>query len=1076
MLLLVPPIVLVHSTAGAQEEKDLDTRAPYRIGIVDYDGSTKARSIEIRDSFNRLKKRQRVTFASGTAEEVLDWITEGSVDIAVLSPGAFAATTAFLTPQEPGKPMSSEASGNRPSWHCRYLVTHSLLRSSSPFASQVRKKPGGFLYEALCLMHREAFHDLKVRYGDKSDQDIIKAAYLDDSLQFVFGDPLSLSSHIVPRAQLCELMEIDANGCSEFSFGLSETVRMLIDEPVVVANGQVRYRVGFVFDGTTSYPETNETPVDQRRMDANALAAPSPSVKPIDETLVAIRLPPPTEPDELKEATRVLEQRTFAAARAPEPNRSINLPAEVWVTRSDFPEAEAEKLREEFLRLVDTTEVDRLRKDLLKLNNKSEIDRLLAALPTIDDDAQNRQLRTDFAKLASDDRITGLQAAFRNLNTEAELAPLTEALRTLNNNGDVDNLEAELLKLNNSRELSGLLEDISKLKNHSEIQRIADELLQLNDSAHDLFRDQGKPTIQTDQREFSELELLVGRVRAWARNAGVMLESKRQSSLAEIWGSMRHSERRDRRKPRLALVLSGGGAKCAYQAGAIESIEQDLARLRYYVPWNPFRGDPPPDKKPQLAPDINLVVGTSGGALNAVPIAMELTKIQNSGLATVWESIDLETLGQPYRTVRLLLGVVLGSVLIFLTWLAGEALKWCFSVVVWIRRAFYTKRNRNAKARFGLAKAWITAWIRLPSILRIIVILISGGLLVCQEVRPDIVSHIVPKSVPNYYGWVLLDLSLAWAAVVVFVGLALREFKRFHRLKAPFELSCWRGLSGVTVAVLALLAIVVFDFYSLVGAEPRNSLFRGEPMEELIVSRFEELLRLRKKGESPTGTMEARKRAVSDIVRKGIKRDLVITGSRLGMKPPSDLYFYLPAPKSAAKPRYEMQGRELAGDGNLYHWMFILDYVIASGTIFPFFPPHSVAGMETFSKGLSLVDGGFAHNTPVEAAERWDATHIIVIEASPELHNSSARSFGGNVLAAYYHLFAQAQLTDVRSREGLEIYTLRPQVGLLGTLDFAKPFTHDAVVQGRNDAQEGRFRQYSRPPQFHKESKAKLDR
>ena len=123
------------------------------------------------------------------------------------------------------------------------------------------------------------------------------------------------------------------------------------------------------------------------------------------------------------------------------------------------------------------------------------------------------------------------------------------------------------------------------------------------------------------------------------------------------------------------------------------------------------------------------------------------------------------------------------------------------------------------------------------------------------------------------------------------------------------------------------------------------------------------------------------------------------------------------------------------------------------------------------NNNLTLVDGGFAHNTPVEAAAKWGATHIIVIEASPELHYRARRRFGRNLLAAYNHLFAQAQLIDMRSREGLEIYTLRPRESLLGTLDFMRVLSHKAVVTGTADAANGRFRQFSRPPQFAEEPK-----
>ena len=61
---------------------------------------------------------------------------------------------------------------------------------------------------------------------------------------------------------------------------------------------------------------------------------------------------------------------------------------------------------------------------------------------------------------------------------------------------------------------------------------------------------------------------------------------------------------------RTAVVLSGGGAKCSYQAGAVIEIEANLAEL------NERRA-----KKNKEPVDIDLVVGTSGGAINALLVA-----------------------------------------------------------------------------------------------------------------------------------------------------------------------------------------------------------------------------------------------------------------------------------------------------------------------------------------------------------------------------------------------------------------------------------------------------------------------
>jgi ABC-type phosphate/phosphonate transport system substrate-binding protein len=74
--------------------------------------------------------------------------------------------------------------------------------------------------------------------------------------------------------------------------------------------------------------------------------------------------------------------------------------------------------------------------------------------------------------------------------------------------------------------------------------------------------------------------------------------------------------------PRLALVLSRGGAKCAYQAGAIIEIERRLADLNETRTENAIASHSP---KPKDL-DIDLVVGTSGGAINALLVALRVTQ------------------------------------------------------------------------------------------------------------------------------------------------------------------------------------------------------------------------------------------------------------------------------------------------------------------------------------------------------------------------------------------------------------------------------------------------------------------
>jgi hypothetical protein len=244
-------------------------------------------------------------------------------------------------------------------------------------------------------------------------------------------------------------------------------------------------------------------------------------------------------------------------------------------------------------------------------------------------------------------------------------------------------------------------------------------------------------------------------------------------------------------------------------------------------------------------------------------------------------------------------------------------------------------------------------------------------------------------------------------------------------------------------------------------------------MRELVANRFVELL---KDIRSPTHTDSGEEAGLAitrlsaaicdpDLVRR---RDLVMTVSLLTNNGTSDRYLYLPAKVEGSTPNYDQRGIKLGG-GREFSYVSeptkILELMMASGTIFPIFPSHSMSDPASEAR-MSFVDGGFAHNIPVEAAVDWGATHIVVIEASPELDRNEKPSFIGNVGTAFDHLFAQAQLTDVRSRETVEIYTLRPRKEILKTLDFVPALTKKAVAQGKKDADDGRFRERSRVPKL----------
>jgi hypothetical protein len=103
------------------------------------------------------------------------------------------------------------------------------------------------------------------------------------------------------------------------------------------------------------------------------------------------------------------------------------------------------------------------------------------------------------------------------------------------------------------------------------------------------------------------------------------------------------------------------------------------------------------------------------------------------------------------------------------------------------------------------------------------------------------------------------------------------------------------------------------------------------------------------------------------------------------------------------------------------------------------------------SDQIELVDGGFAHNSPIEAAALWGATHIFLIEATAS-RESKRGNFTNNVAASFVHLHRQAQLLDARSREKITIFSLRPEPPHICVLDFANNLIRAAIDRGYQDA------------------------
>ena len=86
--------------------------------------------------------------------------------------------------------------------------------------------------------------------------------------------------------------------------------------------------------------------------------------------------------------------------------------------------------------------------------------------------------------------------------------------------------------------------------------------------------------------------------------------------------------------PTVGLLLTGGGARAAYQVGVLRCI----ARIRE-------------ETAPSTRSPFQVIVGTSAGALNASALACGADDFDHAvrGLAEVWMNINAEQVYRPTR-------------------------------------------------------------------------------------------------------------------------------------------------------------------------------------------------------------------------------------------------------------------------------------------------------------------------------------------------------------------------------------------------------------------------------------------
>jgi predicted acylesterase/phospholipase RssA/ABC-type phosphate/phosphonate transport system substrate-binding protein len=641
------------------------------------------------------------------------------------------------------------------------------------------------------------------------------------------------------------------------------------------------------------------------------------------------------------------------------------------------------------------------------------------------------------------------------------------------------------------------------------------------------------------------------RVVGWLHLVDGQVDARAQQylTLEQIVGKLRNYKRSNSQPPRLALVLSGGGAKCAYQLGAIQAIEDELDSHR--------------DAEDKRDIDISLVVGTSGGAINALFVALGLTE-SSAGMGALkktWENFNQTTFFEPWRPFTATIGLFIGLLqAIMITpgirLFAPEKINWHrhagkIALLMLLCAALLSATRLKAWAVVPALVLFVITCARLfanPTrawwkhagwaMLALALVEAAGALIPWEPLRHtewlvavallscQLIVIVVAVRIQNAFTTRWWQRSLAvFAAVTIVEAIMISRTDYWRRLallgKDHVIHHLWLLLTiGSLWAVLSLAAVggallwigythfpgwrpmgyniipsgrkmlafrrtmlmrLSLTLASIVALQLSLSLFHNDSLSNSAglqgaMSRQVPPLVQKEYGDLVVGgaTDEAR---LSDLSRQIIerdllRRDLVITSMMLpspdgGAQPDaageceraaaitdtSDWYFYYDHsdaaqaadaaadkaadPHATAAAHVESSDRLIRKDARFRSLRCgeysdkLMDVVIGSSSIFPVFQPRPLVASAPGGAATTraeLIDGGFAHNSPVEAAVRWGATHVILVEASPE-ERKGARSdyLLANSVSAFNYLFNQAQLTDARSRSEVEVFSLRPQ-------------------------------------------------
>jgi len=469
-------------------------------------------------------------------------------------------------------------------------------------------------------------------------------------------------------------------------------------------------------------------------------------------------------------------------------------------------------------------------------------------------------------------------------------------------------------------------------------------------------------------------------------DSGLLPHNASMVTLDEIVQDLEQHARSQATPPRLALVMSGGGAKCSYQVGAVSAIEEALSR---------------------------------------VPVALGVTRNPDGREAfkETWLDLDQRDIVRPSWAVRLNLGVwfsllQLGTVLLIVRRFTGDSARQ-FDRTAW------------TLAILGVLELVLGIWRHLPwSML--------GH------------NHLL------HHAWLWSGFGFRASAGSLIVGalasLVLHRWfkKRQRALPVDYPIVKRTIIGGLLVLPLGQVLTIFMWQPTFSGGDGIEAAL-DKHMPRLINRHLDQLSErpLERRGLSASQRLGSI--GTQLIGRRLFARDLVLTGTCLWQTDrtlPSDLYFYVPGRSlEGPPPDFGPRGIPLSESPRL-----LFDVVMGSGSIFPVFPSRRLEDFPEPGRHIELIDGGFAHNSPIETAVLWGATHILLIQASPPEPRDEQGNLAHNVGATINHLFKQAQLLDARSRGRVAIYTLAPQPPHICVLDFADVLLADSIERGYNEA------------------------